>query len=163
MNELIKELREWAVKFGLDNEPEIEDMDKAYKAFEKILSRHAEPKEDSLEAWENEAEAFYKATGYLRPGKDPGIIEDEGYRERRDKAWKIWSAGWCYRNDHPTPDKAVEPLAVEIIKKLVGYFGEEECRLDHHGYCQAHMMETDCSVKKARQYLEALPDVKGDK
>lgn len=48
-----------------------------------------------------------------------------------------------------------EPLAVDIIKKLVAYFGEEDCRLDHHGYCQAHMLETDCTVKKARAWLEA--------
>jgi flagellar biosynthesis/type III secretory pathway protein FliH len=45
----------------------------------------------SLEAWEEEAEAFHQATGYLRPGKDDarGIHSEE---ERR-AAWIGWSKG----------------------------------------------------------------------
>jgi len=71
----------------------------------------------SLEAWESEAEAFYKASGYLRPGKDPGIIGDEEYIQRRDRAWSLWCGGWNYR-DNLSPiseakvGKQEEPLAV---------------------------------------------------
>jgi len=101
------------------NSGEVLSIRSVLKDIRDNLPRHAEPKEDSLEAWENEAEAFYNATGYLRPGKDPGIIGDVGYCERRDRAWNIWCAGWsyCSEHHHPTPDKAVEPLAVDIDKE----------------------------------------------
>ena len=65
----------------------------------------AGPVKDNLESWEDEAKAFYEATGYLRPGKDPGIIGDTDYRERRDREWKTWCAGYgyCASRYHPAP------------------------------------------------------------
>ena len=56
----------------------------------------AGPVKDNLESWEDEDKAFYEATGYLRPGKDPGIIGDTDYRERRDREWETWCAGYGY-------------------------------------------------------------------
>ena len=55
---------------------------------------------DSLEAWEDEAEAFYKTTGMLRPGKDVAAASGwtEEREEERQKAYKIWCAGWSYRD-----------------------------------------------------------------
>ncbi len=46
-----------------------------------------------IERWEDEAEAFYRATGYLRPGKSyaaMGLPVDE---EQRQALWKAWSRG----------------------------------------------------------------------
>ena len=31
---------------------------------------------------------------------------------------------------------------------------DDPCRRDHHGYCQTHYLEEDCSVDAARKFLE---------
>jgi hypothetical protein len=31
---------------------------------------------------------------------------------------------------------------------------DEECRFDHHGYCQAHFLEKDCLIKRTKRILE---------
>jgi chromosome segregation ATPase len=42
----------------------------------------------------------------------------------------------------------------EALDNLVACQGEDPCYYDHHGYCQAHYIEADCSVAKARAALE---------
>ena len=39
-----------------------------------------------------------------------------------------------------------------------GAFGDEPCRFDHDGYCQAHLVESPCSIDRARKLLAASPD-----
>ena len=39
------------------------------------------------------------------------------------------------------------------LRDLVDAVGGE-CRLDHHGFCQAHFIERVCSVVEARKVLE---------
>lgn len=43
--------------------------------------------------------------------------------------------------------------ALKSLSDLQDYF-EDDCRHDHHGYCQAHMVEEDCSIKRARSILK---------
>ena len=43
------------------------------------------------------------------------------------------------------------PALLERLIALVDL--EEECSLDHHGLCQAHMLETECSVAAARKAI----------
>lgn len=38
---------------------------------------------------------------------------------------------------------------------------DEPCRHDHHGYCQAHFVEADCSVAALRAALAAIAEVQG--
>ena len=131
---------------------------------------------EGLEAWENEAEAFYKATGYLRPGKDPGIIGDGGYTQRRDKAWLIWCGGWNYRDtlSRHTEAKQDEPLAVLADRK--GFKGVVFERSNDGAigpreyYCSPFTSLPDGgnewfdsptyagAESKARAYLNTLPD-----
>lgn len=40
--------------------------------------------------------------------------------------------------------------AMEAIDRLLAPFEGEECWRDHHGYCQTHFLEEDCSVNAAR-------------
>jgi DNA repair ATPase RecN len=47
----------------------------------------------------------------------------------------------------------VEKLRAALAD-LVACQGNDPCRYDHHGYCQEHYIEADCSVKKARAALE---------
>lgn len=100
---LVAELQKWANHY-FPGQGGLRDSD-----LQDILSRYEavpvkEGGDESLEEWENEAEAFYKVTGCLRPGKDPGIIGDEGYCQKRDKAWAVWCGGWNYRASlHPRP------------------------------------------------------------
>lgn len=49
----------------------------------------------TLEQWEAEAEAFHRATGYLRPDKDTWSgLGDE--KVRRTAHWRTWCAGAEY-------------------------------------------------------------------
>jgi hypothetical protein len=47
----------------------------------------------------------------------------------------------------------------ELLRRMLDNWGDEPCRLDHHGYCQAHMLEDTtedyCTVKATRDYLAA--------
>lgn len=43
--------------------------------------------------------------------------------------------------------------ADDIIINLVDAH-DVECRLDHHGICQAHYLESECSVKAGNEYIE---------
>ena len=49
-------------------------------------------------------------------------------------------------------DPRVEKL-VEALAGLVACQGDDPCRYDHHGYCQEHYIEAECSVAKARAAL----------
>lgn len=55
----------------------------------------------------------------------------------------------------PTPGKDV--LALEFLETFTDYF-EGNCRLDHHGVCQEHLMEDvtveGCTVQRARAWIE---------
>ena len=45
----------------------------------------------------------------------------------------------------------------QILKEIVLVVAEdndEECWFDHHGYCQAHNLEKDCHVAKAKNFIE---------
>lgn len=50
------------------------------------------------------------------------------------------------------------PIVMRIVRKLVDWVGDEDCDLDHHGYCQAHFLEdaTDegCTVAIAKACIE---------
>ena len=50
---------------------------------------------DTLQDWENEASAFLKATGFLRPGKDVPAASPED-EEQRQLAWRAWCAGYDF-------------------------------------------------------------------
>jgi len=50
--------------------------------------------------------------------------------------------------------KPTKRQLVELLRNLVDY---EECRTDHHGYCQTHRLEENCSVAEAREALEHYP------
>ena len=43
----------------------------------------------------------------------------------------------------------------EALRRLLTPFGDDACRLDHHGYCQEHFIEEDCCVAFARVALAA--------
>lgn len=43
--------------------------------------------------------------------------------------------------------------ALILLHRLVDR-EDEPCRLDHHGYCQTHLLELECSVKAAREWLK---------
>jgi len=55
--------------------------------------------ESANERFEREAEAFYRATGYMAPGKDVpvGMGATSDYEMRRSIAWEAWCAGIAYR------------------------------------------------------------------
>lgn len=45
----------------------------------------------------------------------------------------------------------------QILKEIVLVVAEDndqECWFDHHGYCQAHSLEKDCHVAKAKNFIE---------
>ena len=46
------------------------------------------------------------------------------------------------------------PDAMRLLKEFADHF-TGPCELDHHGNCQAHMLEEKCSVKEARELLAA--------
>lgn len=43
--------------------------------------------------------------------------------------------------------------AIKIIKNLID---DEECRYDHHGYCQTHTCGMPCEVAEARKFIESV-------
>ena len=78
---------------------------------------------------------------------DPFPILDESDQEvaycRSESDAREIVARW---NAHPT--------AVRLLKEFADHF-TGPCELDHHGNCQAHMLEEKCSVKEARELLAA--------
>ena len=58
-----------------------------------------------------------------------------------------------------TPAHEMAACVEALVEVLDGE--DTECRLDHHGRCQAHRMEKDCSVLIARTRLTALAAAMG--
>ena len=52
-------------------------------------------------------------------------------------------------------DQTIKELK-EALKLLEEKHDGVECRLDHHGLCQEHYLEQDCSIKLAREVLKKL-------
>ena len=79
------------------------------------------------------AEQAIRALPAAVPGVKPLVWEDSSARHRiviaaeRARVAKLVEAG----------KRVLEPL-------------DEPCRRDHHGYCQAHFIEADCSVAALR-------------
>ena len=44
--------------------------------------------------------------------------------------------------------------ALKALGRLLAPFEGDECRKDHHGYCQIHFLEEDCCVASARRVYE---------
>jgi len=44
-------------------------------------------------------------------------------------------------------------LMRELLEVMVD-INDEECRHDHHGYCQSHYLEESCTIKKAKEILK---------
>lgn len=40
------------------------------------------------------------------------------------------------------------------LRDLLDAIGDEPCRFDHHGYCQAHFVSSPCEVADARRLLD---------
>lgn len=40
------------------------------------------------------------------------------------------------------------------LRDLLDAIGDDPCRFDHHGYCQAHFLSSPCEVATARHILE---------
>jgi hypothetical protein len=95
----------------------------------------------------------------------------------RQPSW-AWIAGSTYYVPHEAvgmvrEDVEPEPVVTdadriealtaenEWLKELLRRnIDDEPCRLDHHGYCQAHYLEEDCSVAAALAALEKQPVVR---
>ena len=76
------------------------------------------------------------------------------------KRYEITEGGmtFCWIEDHYHKDvgddldwliERIEQLE-ELLGKLID---DEPCRLDHHGYCQTHRLEENCSVARARELI----------
>lgn len=52
--------------------------------------------------------------------------------------------------------------AAQLIAELSDHEAQD-CRLDHHGYCQAHgwFDESECSIPRARRWLAAYREAVG--
>lgn len=60
----------------------------------------------------------------------------------------------CYRCDgQGSYTRPPESRLREALEGLLAPFSDDPCRLDHHGYCQAHFLELHCCVAKARAAL----------
>ncbi len=72
-----------------------------------------------------------------------------------------WTNTRPYFYAHPKILEAadrIQALTAEVwrLRKLLQRNIENEpCRLDHHGYCQTHYLEEDCSVAAARAALQS--------
>lgn len=43
--------------------------------------------------------------------------------------------------------------SIELLEWFVDYLGSD-CRYDHHGYCQEHALESDCTVARTAQFIK---------
>ena len=57
--------------------------------------------------------------------------------------------------DENTRLQARVKVLEEALRRLLAPFGDDACKLDHHGYCQEHFIEEDCCVAFARATLAA--------
>lgn len=141
--QIIKEGREYETELICKGRLQIKDRVK------EILSRHATPSgEEGLMSC---------------PRHDQGEIcavpESKGGHDVMMNCPKIPCA--VHRGItpiHPTPTKTTEPLAVRVMREFVDDWEGEPCTFDPKEQGCKH-----CLAVEARQYLEGLDDVKGDK
>ena len=70
------------------------ERDGLREPLEGLIELHARPGEYSAEAWERIAEAFYRETGMLAPGKDqPAAMCGTPTGEERREAYDAWLRG----------------------------------------------------------------------
>jgi hypothetical protein len=66
---------------------------------------------------------------------------------------------------HPRADAWVPKETLERLREaavnLMRVF-PDPCRHDHHGYCQEHFIEAECSVLALKNALAALAEVQAD-
>jgi hypothetical protein len=79
---------------------------------------------------------------------------------RRGDALKcvdMWESLWDRTTDAIAALPADHRVAklVDALAGLVACQGDDPCRYDHHGYCQEHYIEAECSVAKARAVIAA--------
>jgi len=43
--------------------------------------------------------------------------------------------------------------APELLEALEALVDDEECRFDHHGYCQTHNLSNPCDMQRAREVI----------
>ena len=70
----------------------------------------------------------------------------------------------AYAFAHPDVSERLAKLEtiVEAARDLAKAFKGDPCRFDHHGNCQAHFLEEDCSVERLKKSLTALDGDKAD-
>lgn len=52
-----------------------------------------------------------------------------------------------------------DQLIKEIFECLEKLIDEEECYFDHHGYCQTHKLEKNCSNKKGQELINKVKEI----
>jgi hypothetical protein len=69
-----------------------------------------------------------------------------------------------YAFAHPGVSERLAKLeaVAEAARDLSKAFRDDICRRDHHGYCQSHFLEEDCSVDRLLKALFALEGEKAD-
>ena len=171
-DKLISELREWRHDYA--HKPLLSATE-LMERFDEILSRHeAEQGEESAnDSFERAAKCFEKATGMIMPGKDIGAYSGwtEEQEEERRKLFKVWCAAIEYMR-HPTPDKAVEPLAVVAdrlgarVRAARNEIGQWFIRIRQKGSYKGYRTIVSGityaqAEQAARAYLECLADREG--
>lgn len=71
-----------------------------------------------------------------------------------------------YAFAHPDVSERLAKLEtiVEAARDLSEAFSDDLCRRDHHGYCQSHFLEEDCSKgSRVERLLKALSALDGEK
>jgi hypothetical protein len=144
-SKLIEELREWSVKCGLAKEPEIEDLNKAYKSFCEILNRHEHDDESisllGIPVIENKL--LQKDKAYLMV-QDKGLVKQMVEIQIPDKPQPL--AVLADRKGQFTSDYKRGGI------KTVELWSKQGPSMMFQG---KDFMEAE---SKARAYLEGLPD-----
>lgn len=48
-----------------------------------------------------------------------------------------------------------ESPEIQLLREFLDVKADgNECRYDHHGYCQSHSLEKDCMVRRAAEMIE---------
>lgn len=81
---------------------------------------------------------------------------------KHKKEWPtLWAALDNLVNNYDSYIKK-ETMLKEAYDIIYNLSDDEECSLDHHGYCQTHRLEIDCSNKKANEWLEKYEELDND-
>ena len=67
--------------------------------------------------------------------------------------------GSCYKEALKNANARIASLEAQLeeargIIEVVVEVKDDDCYYDHHGYCQAHNLEKDCHVAKAKNFIE---------